>query len=219
MFKKNIIEEVVKKVKTNLLIERKTDELSLKLSRLVVKHFKNKEDLFIEDIYFEKGNDYVLFDFICNFYEDEDLDEPFSISAAADHEEIEIAITYNPEDFPKNMSDLVAEIKETIEHELEHVEQKNFDEETFDKEEKIDHEDEDFNFKYLTSKIEVPAYVRGLIKRADTKKMTLGKTMDEWAKENQKKFKDFKKEWPKVKKMWMKYATEMKKRGLVKKFS
>ena len=38
-------------------------------------------------------------------------------------EEIYIEITFNPQSFPESMNDLVAEVKETIEHELEHVEQ------------------------------------------------------------------------------------------------
>ena len=84
------------------------------------------------------------------------------------------------------MSDLVAEVKETIEHELEHVEQQNFEDMEFEREDDIE-DDEEYNFKYLTSNIEIPAYVRGLIKRSNTKRMSLSDAMDEWFKENKRK--------------------------------
>ena len=42
--------------------------------------------------------------------------------------------------------------------------------------------------------------------------------MEEWFKENKRKFKDPKKDWPKVKKVWTKYANEMRSKERVKKF-
>ena len=99
---------------------------------------------------------------------DKKMDEPFSISAEADMQEMVIYITYNPKNFPESMNDLVAEIKETVEHELEHIEQQNFEDMDVEGEGDIDDEDEEYNFKYLTSNVEIPAYVRGLIKRSKT---------------------------------------------------
>lgn len=207
--------DLIKKITTKILSERKSDELSLKMSRMVVDKFKKKEN-FVESFYFERGDEYADFDLVCKFYEDTEMDEPFSISAAADMMEIELAIEYNPEYFPQSMNDFVAEVKETIEHELEHVEQQNFEDMEVYNDEEIHQDDEDFNFKYLTSKVEIPAYVRGFIKRAKTKKMSLIDTMEEWAMENKKKFKDFESEWPKVKSIWLDYAIKM--RGKLKKF-
>jgi len=199
---------LIKKITKRILFEGKTDELSLHMSRAVVDNFKKKENFKIESLYVEKGDEYAVFDLVCNFYEDNTMDEPFSINAAADMEEIELAIEYNSNYFPMSMNDFVAEVKETIEHELEHVEQQNFEGREVFNDEDIHHDDEDFNFKYLTSNVEIPAYVRGLIKRAKTKKILLIDAMDEWAMENKKKFKNFESEWPVIKDLWMFYAID-----------
>jgi hypothetical protein len=214
MRKSLIIENIVNKIKTQLLSERKTDELSLNISRLIIKQFKKKEDFVLEQIYFERGDEYAFFDLTCTFVEDEDFNEPFSISAEADMQEMELEITYRPDAFPKSMIDLVAEVKETVEHELEHIEQQNFEDMRFEKQD--DHEGD--NFKYLTSNEEVPAYVRGLIKRSKTKKISLSDAMDQWFRENKRKFENPTEEWPKVKRIWMDYANEMRKKEKVKKF-
>jgi hypothetical protein len=218
MRKNLIIEKIILNVKKNIINERKSDELSLKISRMIVNHFKKNKNFKFEGIYFERGDDYASFDLKCKFIKDNNLDEPFSIDAGADMQEMDIEITYNPKDFPKNMNDLVAEIKETVEHELEHIEQQNFEDMAVDKQEDINSDDEEYNFKYLTSAVEIPAYVRGLIRRSKTKKTSLSDAMDEWFKENKKKFKDQKKDWPKVKKIWMDYANEMRGKEKIKKF-
>jgi hypothetical protein len=216
--RKQLIENLIYRIKNKLINERKTDDLSLKLSRMVISQFKKDEDFELYDLTFERGNDYAVFDFKCYFLEDIDLDDPFSIHAEADMEEIYMEITFNPQHFPESMEDLVAEVKETIEHELEHVEQQNF--EDMDVERRDDTEDdyEEYNFKYLTSKVEIPAYVRGLIKRSNTKKISLSKAMDEWFKENKRNFKDPEKDWSRVKKVWTDYAKEMREKERVKKF-
>jgi len=213
--KKNILlEEIVKKISKKIINERKSDELSLHLSRLIVNQFKEKEDFELTGIYFERGDEYASFDLICSFKKDTNLDEPFSIHAEADLQEMEIEITFNPKHFPESMNDFVAEVKETIEHELEHVEQQNFEDMSV---EYSDNDDKD-NFKYLTSNEEIPAYVRGLIKRSKTKKISLEDAMEEWFNENKKKFDNPKKEWKKVKKIWLDYANDMRKTQRVKKF-
>jgi hypothetical protein len=216
--RQQIIESLIGRIKKRLVTERKSDELSLQLSRQVIKQFKKDEDFELYDIRFDRGDDYAVFDFKCYFLEDIDLDDPFSIHAEADMEEIYIEITFNPQHFPESMNDLVAEVKETIEHELEHVEQQNFEDMDFEREDDIKDDDEEYNFKYLTSNVEIPAYVRGLIKRSKTKNISLSDSMEEWFKENKRKFKDPKKDWPKVKKVWTSYANEMRSKERVKKF-
>ena len=215
--RQQIIESLISRIKKRLVTERKSDELSMKLSRMVIRQFKKDEDFELYDLRFDRGDEYAVFDFKCYFIEDEDLDDPFSIHAEAYMEEIYLEITFNPEHFPKSMNDLVAEVKETIEHELEHVEQQNFEDMEFEREDDIE-DDEEYNFKYLTSNIEIPAYVRGLIKRSNTKKMSLKDAMDEWFKENKRKFKNPTTDWPRVKKVWMKYASEMRGKEKIKKF-
>ena len=216
--RQQIIETLIGRIKKRLVTERKTDELSLQLSRQVIKQFKKDEDFELYDLRFDRGDEYAVFDFKCYFLEDIDLDDPFSIHAEADMEEIYIEITFNPQSFPESMNDLVAEVKETIEHELEHVEQQNFEDMEFERQDDIEGDDEEYNFKYLTSNVEIPAYVRGLIKRSNTKKMSLKDAMDEWFKENKRKFKNPTTDWPRVKKVWMKYASEMRGKEKIKKF-
>jgi hypothetical protein len=210
--KEKLFENIVSKIKNRLLQESVMDRHILALSRFIVHQFKNKED-FEMNYYFERGNDYAEFDFNGYFIEDEDLDEPFSIHAESDMQEFEIEITYNPSAFPESMSDLVAEVKETVVHELEHILQQNF--EDYNVEYDNDYKN---NFEYLTSNAEIPAYVKGLIKRANTKKISLDDAMEEWFKENKRKFDDPENEWEKVKNIWMSYANEMLKKQKVKKF-
>ena len=214
MRKSLIIERLIKKIKNKLISERKSDQLSLYISRLIINQFKKKEDFQLEDLEFERGDEYALFNLYCYFIEDENLNESFSIRAEADMETMEIEITFNPSYFPDVMQDLVGEVKETVEHELEHIEQQNFEDvELADKS-----TGEDF-VEYLTSDKEVPAFVRGLIKRAKTKKISLNKAMNEWFNENFRQFNDPSTEWPMVKDVWMEYATEMREKEKIKKFN
>ena len=81
----------------------------------------------------------------------------------------------------------------------------------------FEYEDDDF-FEYCISNKEVPAFVRGLIKRSKTKKITLNKAMDEWFKENHRRFSNPDEEWPKVKKVWTDFANKMRSKEKVKKF-
>jgi hypothetical protein len=212
--KENIIENLVKRIKEKLINERKSDELSLHLSRKVIKQFKKDEDFELYNIRFDRGDEYAVFDFKCYFLEDVDLEDPFSIRAEADMEEIYVEITFNPQYFPESMNDLVAEVKETIEHELEHVEQQNFE----DMDVHDNEYDEDDFFEYTTSKKEIPAFVRGLVKRAKTKKISLNFAMEEWFKENHRNFSDPDEEWPIVKSIWMDYANTMREKEKIKKF-
>ena len=186
------------------------------LSRMVINQFKKDEDFIIEGIEFERGEDYANFDMSCTFIRDKKFNHPFSIDASSDMQSLDIEITYRPEDFPTHMNDLVAEVKETIEHELEHIEQQNFQDMSIIYD--YDPEDGEDNFKYLTSNHEISAYVRGLIKRSKTKKISLSDTMDEWFEENQMKFDNPDKEWPIVKKLWMGHANDMRLKEKVKKF-
>ena len=59
--KEKVIENLVKRIKDKLIIERKSDEISLKISRLIIKQFKKKEDFEIQGIKFERGDDYASF--------------------------------------------------------------------------------------------------------------------------------------------------------------
>lgn len=102
---------------------------------------------------------------------------PFNIEGEADDDTVEIKITYNPDNFPKEYNNLIAEVKETLRHELEHVAQFNFK-----KGVKIGDQfrGEIPLVQYLTLDSEVPAFVQGLYKRAKTKKISLQQAIDEF---------------------------------------
>lgn len=207
----NIVENIVRRVKQQIIFESKMDKHISILTRFIVKMFKKKEN-FVETYSFERMGEEVEFEFSCKFIEDRRMKDPYDISAEGDMETMNIEIKYNPKDFPKEMNNLSAEIKETVTHEMEHIGQQNF-EDMFVKSEK--YED---NLSYLISKQEIPAYVKGLIVRSRTKRQSLDDAMEDWFNENKNKFNNPKKDWKKVKKVWIDWAKEQRSLGKIKKF-
>ncbi len=126
---------------------------------------------------------------------------PFIINAQADEDTIVIQIHYNPNNFPKAYNDLIAEIKDTLRHELEHVGQYNFN-----KGVEPDGSDPDTTFEYLTLSYEIPAFIQGLYKTAKTKKITLTQAIDDFLGEREAELTD--KESAKVKQIWTNWAKE-----------
>ena len=63
MRKNLILEKIIYNVKKRLITERKSDELSMKLSRMVIKQFKKDEDFELYDLRFDRGDEYAVFDF------------------------------------------------------------------------------------------------------------------------------------------------------------
>ena len=66
--RQQIIESLINRIKKRLVTERKSDELSLQISRLIINKFKKKENFEFEGIYFERGDDYASFDLKCKFF-------------------------------------------------------------------------------------------------------------------------------------------------------
>ena len=211
MISNRLVNNIVLEIKKNLIQEGKFDSIIYRIYRDIINHFKKKQN-FSEVYYVERGDEYAEFEVKCEFEEKRRFNHPFSIDAEADFDEINIVITYRPEDFPKSMVDFTAELKETITHEVEHIGQHNFEDMYLGPEKHLN------NFEYLTSPSEIPAYVKGLISRAEFKKITLTSAMEEWFEENRLKFDNPTTEWPKVKKIWLDYANEMRIRNKVKKF-
>ena len=71
--RQQIFENIVKRVSQRLIAERKSDKISLLLSRLIINQFKKNEDFEMEGIQFERGDDYANFDLRCYFIKDEDF--------------------------------------------------------------------------------------------------------------------------------------------------
>ena len=207
-----ILENVINKIKKNIIQESKLDSVINKIYRDIIKNFKIKNN-FVENYYFERANDYADIKLKCKFIRDKEFNYPFSISANAEFDNMEIEITYRPQDFPKNMVNLTAEVKETITHEIEHIGQHNFEDMYI-----IPKKYESY-IEYLTSPEEVSAYVKGLIERARFKRISFNDSMQEWFQENINNFENPTKQWPKVKKTWLDYANKMREKNKVKKFN
>ena len=131
--------------------------------------------------------------------------EPYSIEADTDDEEIEIIIDYNPTVFPEEFNNFIAELKETLRHEIEHIVQFNFmpGAAEFIKNWK----DGDSWIEYLTRPQEIPAFVKGLKKRAKTKKISLIDAIDEFIEEYIDNF-EGPEEIEQVKQIWINWAKE-----------
>ena len=180
---------------------RSQDEFTLLLSRNIVNAFKRGDKKSTGEYYLDRGNDYAEFAVRVRFIKRPKQEYSHSIEGGGSSDYLELDIEYNPKMFPASMNALVAEIKETLVHELEHVGQQNFDDMFM-----VRGEDFGDYEKYLTSNIEVPAYVKGFIKRAKVTKQTLDATMEQWHQDNIRQFDFHKADWPAVKKVWMDWA-------------
>lgn len=128
---------------------------------------------------------------------------PYIVNGGADEYSISIQINYNPSSFPEAFNDLIAEVKDTLRHELEHLGQYYFG-----KEVEPDGTDPDDvpSFEYFTLDYEIPAFVQGLYKTAKTKKITLTQAIDEYLAQWEAKLTP--KEAAKVKQIWINWAKE-----------
>jgi hypothetical protein len=213
-----IIEKIVKKITKNILSEGSLDKPILDLSREVIKVFKKGESVEFPYIFYRSGEEIELIVEV-TIEVVENHNEPFEVRAEAAYDELYVTIIYDPEAFPSSMNDLVAEIKETITHELEHIIQQNFEDTYINPfESDYDEDKRGGKYNYFLKKNEIPAFVKGLIKRAKTKRITLDQAMDQWYKENHRNFESVN-DWHDVKKIWMDWALENLLKQKVKKFN
>lgn len=213
-----IIEKIVKKITKNILSEGSLDKPILDISREIIRLFKKEESDEFTYVFYRSGEEIQLLVDV-NFEVVENHNEPFEVYGEAGYDELYVTITYDPQAFPFSMNDLVAEIKETITHELEHIVQQNFEDAYINPfESDYDQDKRGGKFNYFVKKNEIPAFVKGLIKRASTKKMSLDSVMDEWYKENHRNFENVN-DWKDVKKIWMDWAKENLSKQKVKKFN
>ncbi len=207
MYKNILIESIVKKV----INEAVTDKVIKQIYRFLVNKFKNRENA-VEDFTLIRDGEEVVITVYFAMEEIEDFNHPFSIEAGSEWDEIDVFIEYRPDAFPKHMNELSSELKETVEHEVEHLLQ------TFFEDKYIPHEETENNLEYLISAREIPAYVKGLITRARHKKISLDDTMEEWFRENILKFDNPEEDWKIVKSKWMDYANSAREKNQIKKF-
>lgn len=207
MSKNILIESIVKKI----INEAVSDKVVKQIHRFLVNRFKDGENA-VEDFLLVRDGEEVVITVYFAMEEVEDFNHPFSIEAGSEWDEIDVLVEYRPDAFPKHMNELVSELKETVEHEVEHVLQ------TFFEDKYVPYEDTENNLDYLTSAHEVPAYVKGLVARARHKKISLDDAMEEWFKENILKFDNPKEDWKIVKSTWMDYANSTRQKNQIKKF-
>jgi hypothetical protein len=207
MYKNILIESIVKKV----INEAVADKVIKQIYRFLVNKFKDRENA-VEDFTLIRDGEEVVITVYFAMEEIEDFNHPFSIEAGSEWDEIDVFIEYRPDAFPKHMNELSSELKETVEHEVEHLLQ------TFFEDKFIPHEDTENNLEYLISGREVPAYVKGLITRARHKKISLDDAMEEWFRENILKFDNPEEDWKIVKSKWMDYANSAREKNQIKKF-
>ena len=191
------------------LNESKLDSTILYVSRDIVNAFKLGKT-FKRTYQVERGGDYAEFDLTARFKQIPTLQWPYSISANADMETMNITIEYNPNAFPQAYNDMVAEIKETVTHEMEHVGQQNFDD-MYTPSKKYHSE-----LEYYTSDEEVPAFVKGLIKRAKTKRIPIETALEQFYQENALHFPNPETDWQIVKQTWVNWMANN--RDKLKKF-
>jgi len=215
--KKLIIENLIKKIKTEILNEGSLDKPILDISRIIISLFKKGISAEFPYIFYRSGEEVEL-TVELTIEEVENHNEPFEVRAEAAYDELYVTIIYDPEAFPSSMNDLVAEVKETVTHELEHILQQNFEDTYINPfESDYDEDKRGGKYNYFLKKNEIPAFVKGLIKRARTKKITLDQAMDQWYKENHRNF-ETEKDWKDVKKIWMEWAVKNLLKQKVKKF-
>jgi len=207
MYKNILIESIVKKV----INEAVADKVIKQIYRFLVNKFKDRENA-VEDFTLIRDGEEVVITVYFAMEEIEDFNHPFSIEAGSEWDEIDVFIEYRPDAFPKHMNELSSELKETVEHEVEHLLQ------TFFEDKFIPHEDTENNLEYLISGREIPAYVKGLITRARHKKISLDDAMEEWFRENILKFDNPEEDWKIVKSKWMDYANSAREKNQIKKF-
>ena len=184
------------------------DEATLKIQRLIFTEFKEQLGIPFDNDkwseYWLEGPEYVVFfDIGIKFTPKEGMLIPYSISADAGEDDIQIEIEYNPDLFPEEFNNLNAEIKETVRHELEHVAQYNFpNKESFEK-----YKGKIPFYKYLTLNHETPAFVKGLNKRAKFKKIPLNDAFEEFFEDFIDQFKS-EEEINIVRQTWTDYANQ-----------
>ena len=114
----------------DILLEATRDELVLGISRQIMFAFKRGDAQYTLDFDLsgpkvQDENDANV-ELVCDFEKQSPLDYAYSIGGGAKGEDIDMKITYDPKQFPEAYNNLVAEIKETLEHEFEHIQQGTF---------------------------------------------------------------------------------------------
>lgn len=194
-----ITEQQLKDIITEGRYSQITREISMDLMNEIM-NFVESDD---ENIEWENDYSHDSFeteDFTVQlFLNKNDSKIPFDINGGYEFDDedyinyIDFTIDINPELFKGNqINKLLAELKDTIRHEIEHISQ------TENPEKHIKNKAyKSFAQEVLTPR-ELPAYIQGFYTQAKTRKMSMNDIIDEWMEERKNNFKN-KKEMDKVK--------------------
>jgi len=104
---------------------------------------------------------------------------PFKVEGSAGPKDIAIEIKYNPELLDKKLySELSAELRNSVRHELEHFAQYHAEKGVRPGEDGVDQDDLP-DVEYLTLDYEIPGHIQGLRTKAKAKKISLQQAIDD----------------------------------------
>lgn len=197
-------------------LERTRDQFVLDASRDVVNAFKSGQRRYQDTFDIARIGEETEINVDFKFIKRPKQEYAFSIAASfgptksGNMDKLEALIEYNPKMFPNAMNAFVAEVKETLEHEVEHVGQQAFEDMYIVSNrynEPLAYPEEapqaPTHYLYLISNNEVPAYVKGLIKRARVKKISFDQALDEYFNDYRETFTLYNTDWNKVKQIWL----------------
>jgi hypothetical protein len=198
-----------------LLIEGRYDYITTYISKLIVSMIKNTDKYDTFDVMFKTVKDVdgvevpLIISVDVSIIYNKKFKLDFDMYATSSDDDIKLELVINPNSLPQSLSEIIATLKETIRHELEHVAQFNDlrpDSESFEKIIKAPGDPESKMAQYLLLKHEVPAFVRGLYKKAKTIKKPLDIVIDDFFKDYKSRLK--KSDIPRIKKVWIQYAKQ-----------
>ena len=191
----NILSPVVTE---RLINEGRYDSETLKLSRFIVQTLK---DNFGKKFKGDFDNKFEDVEYTLNLkFTPSDAEYPYLVDASSGYDTLNIDVEYNPNSFPAEYNELIAELKEVLRHEFEHIAQLNFYKDSYPE----GNSDDLPMFDYLMLDYEVAAGVQGLYKRSKTKKQSFTKVLDNFLDERSDELTDD--EMKKVRQTYIDYA-------------
>jgi hypothetical protein len=191
---------------TEFLNEGRYDNAILSITREFINNFKEHFGIRYKYTTDYEHDEFIIVKITILAKPSKKVNYDFDVEGNSDINQITINIVYNPEWFPFVYNKFIAEIKNTLRHEMTHIKQYVIELEEGEDDEASEFDSETYTEddldEYLPQKAEVEAYVNGFYKEAKTKKTTFTKVIDDWLEDNYKHFKD-KKNALKIRKIWI----------------
>jgi predicted SprT family Zn-dependent metalloprotease len=184
-----VTEQQLKNIITEGRYSQVTREISMDLMNEVMSFLKSDD----EEMEWENNYEHESFDdeqfTVQLFLNKTDSKIPYDIDGGYEFDEddyinnIDFTIDINPKLFKgKHINKFLAELKDTIRHEIEHVSQVE------NPEKDIRHKAYETLAQEVLTPNELPAYIQGFYSQAKTRKMYMDDVIDEWANDRRKQF-------------------------------